>query len=70
MNEREQENAWHSGWRPAGYRDRTEDERTFAALHPGWKQAAWAHPKFQEWCEARAKSEQAGAGWTDLGETR
>lgn len=53
MNADEQENAWREGWRPNGYREPSQDEVEFSASHPGWLQAAWAHPDYGNWVRAK-----------------
>lgn len=67
MNEDQQEDAWRKGWRPANYQDETDADRAFLREHPGWLQAAWAHPRYVEWLLARenAAATSATAGASD-----
>ena len=53
MDENAQEKSWCSGWRPAGWREPGCGEQEFLAAHPGWMQAAWAHPDYEAWQNAQ-----------------
>lgn len=62
MNAEEQERAWKDGWRPAGHPDTSHAERVFLAKHPGWLQAAWAHPDWPAFIAAREQVSKAKEG--------